>query len=127
MKHSYVIVDDDPLFHMLLKRKLDRIKDLDFYEFYKDSVSALMGINKIRPEIIFMDYNIDTFNGPDILNNLEYTPSVILMTSDTDIKKENLPESVFELFYKPIHDSKFFESSVKYLLHMLDEDQIITA
>ncbi len=122
MSFSYVIVDDDPIFNVILKKQLDQFPDLEHYDSFRDSVSALMGIQKIQPDILFLDVNIDTFSGFDIIESLENKPIIIMLSADPENKDKTFPLEVFAFLDKPIKNEILLKETIESIIKILQED-----
>ncbi|MEO9474890.1 MAG: response regulator [Cyclobacteriaceae bacterium] len=105
-KHSYIIVDDDMAFIMLLKKHLEKFENLEFVASYTSTIEAAKGITKLKPNILFLDMQIDSLDGLDMLSIIDPLPKTIVISNSTDQMNEALSLNVFDYIKKPIesHD-----------------------
>jgi|GEM_PF-1059316 len=122
---SYVIVDDDETWSLTLKKLLSNYPQLDFSGYFTDSVSGLMGINRIQPDLLFLDWNIDTFKAPDIIETLETKPIIVLISSDPDIKNQKVESNVFAFLEKPISNQKKLSLIIRQITGVLQASSLM--
>ena len=102
MNYTYIILDDDMAFVSLLKKQLSHFPNLEFLEAYYTTVQAAKGITKFKPDILFLDMEIDALNGLDVLSVLEYQPKTIVISSTTAPMEEALALDVYDYIKKPV-------------------------
>lgn len=112
-KKKYIIVDDDKAFTFILKSKLDEIETLEYDGTYHDSITSLVKLQKDPPDILFLDYNIDNFDGFELLNSLDKRPVTIVISSEREIGKNDFPIEVCGFLWKPLRKQEKLESLVE--------------
>lgn len=105
-KYSYIIVDDDLAFIMLLKKSLENFENLEFLESYTSTIEAAKGITKLKPNILFLDMHIDSLDGLDMLSVIEPVPKTIVISSSTDQMNEALSLNVYDYIKKPVESDR---------------------
>jgi PleD family two-component response regulator len=74
-----LIVDDNAVFRQLLKLTLDRFLSIEIYEA-ADGEEALEKIESLRPNLIFMDYQLPGENGLELTKQVkDRYPHVIVI------------------------------------------------
>jgi two-component system, LytTR family, response regulator len=106
-----VIVDDEPPARRLLNELLREHDALIHITGEADNGSAaILMINEIRPDVIFLDIQLPDMLGFDVLKELNYKPFVIFTTA-----------------YDEYAIKAFDALSVDYLLKPLKEDRLLKA
>ncbi len=113
------IVDDDPIFVIVLKKILAKMNIFKEIKYLKNGLEALKDLNLVNeeektfPDIIFLDLNMPVLDGWQFLEALEKTPykdklNVYIVSSTIDkseiIKCENY-ESVKNFISKPTNSN----------------------
>ena len=80
MKQTYIILDDDTAFIVLLKKILDHFPHLECVAFYANTLDGARGITKHKPDILFLDMEIDGLDGLEVLGVLDHKPMTIVVS-----------------------------------------------
>jgi two-component system LytT family response regulator len=103
-----IIVDDEPAGRRTLREYCHAEEDLRVVGEYGDGVAALSAIRSQRPQLLFLDIQMDPLNGIDLARALE---------------PERLPSLVFVTAYDAYALEAFEVSAVDYLLKPFDQDR----
>jgi len=106
-----IIVDDEfrsaEMTEWLIKMYFPTIEILGKYE---DSVEALHNINKLMPQILFLDIQMPFMNGFELLSKLRIVPSnVIFLTAYNGKILDDLRTLQIPHMHKPIDHDDFKE------------------
>ncbi len=63
MSATVLIVDDDSMFRVLLKRVLTRDPNIDVVGEARDGEEAIQLVRKLRPDVVLMDIKMPGLNG----------------------------------------------------------------
>lgn len=82
MRYRTVLVDDEPLAIQRLERLLEKYHDsIDIVGTAHGGTEAIEIINKLRPDLVFLDIQMPELNGFEVLESLDHTPLVIFSTA----------------------------------------------
>jgi two-component system chemotaxis response regulator CheY len=86
--HTILIVDDDPLIRKLITTTLQDVAGYQLCEA-ADGVEALEEALDIRPEIVFLDYDMPRMNGIETCRRLRSDPvtaeaTIVMLTAMSD-------------------------------------------
>ncbi len=110
---SYIIVEDDPEFALLLEKYLERIPDIKHLGTYSGTTDAVLNIERQKPNILFLDIQISGLDGPEFMELLDYKPNVIVVSGyDEDIMK-NYDIEYIEFIQKPPSIDRLKEAIAK--------------
>jgi two-component system, LytTR family, response regulator len=105
---NVIIVDDEPAGRRTLKEYCEAERDLCVIGEYADGVTALAEIRARRPQLLFLDIQMDPMNGIDLARALA---------------PEDLPSLVFVTAYDAYALEAFEVCAVDYLLKPFDQDR----
>lgn len=105
MKHTVLIIEDDPAFQVIAAAFVDDHPDLELIGIMDNSVDAAIGVTKKKPDILILDVRISGLNGLETLEAIDHHPAVIVMSGDPGFKDESLEcPDVVDFIQKPIKD-----------------------
>jgi two-component system, LytTR family, response regulator len=81
MKHTAVIVEDEPLARKTLRDMLVMEDWLEIVGEAADGLTAVEEINARKPELVFLDIHLPEISGLEVLKRLTHEPMVIFTTA----------------------------------------------
>lgn len=112
MNYTYVIVDDDEAFVTLLKHQLSFLGNMEFLAAYSHTISAAPGIEKHKPDIVFLDIEVDVLTGFDVLKVIKTDAKIIVVSSSLAYKKQAEAYNVHDFIQKPISSLERLKESI---------------
>jgi two-component system, LytTR family, response regulator len=111
MNATCLIVDDEKLARDLLREYLENnFPDMNVLGECEQGTDAVEKIDKLKPDILFLDVQMPGMTGFDVLEEVEFEPYVIFTTA-----------------YDQYAIKAFEKNAVDYLLKPLDEDRFRSA
>lgn len=110
MKLKTVIADDDTLSVRSLMRLLGRFEEeIEVISIARNGQEGLEMIDRLCPELTFVDVTIPVIDGFEMARRLEHKPVVVFMTADDGTQRQAEAAGGFALLFKPIgHDDIAF-------------------
>ena len=107
-----IIVEDELLGIENLKDKIQRnCPHVDVIECYQSPEEAIIGINRLNPDLVFLDIELGTLNGFDVLNRLKHiTFEVIFTTSHSEYVIPAIRASAIDFLPKPIREAELVDA-----------------
>lgn len=112
MKHSYIIIDDDPQSIQKTQAVAGSFPNLQFIasaQTYEDGLDLILQYN---PEIVFLEIdpqdkasNLSLFLINELYRYLKIVPKIIITTNGRELAFEAMRYEVFDYFTKPIEAS----------------------
>ncbi len=101
MQFKTVIVEDE--LHSLerLKSLLKDFEQIQIIGEAKDGESAVTIIEKLKPDLVFLDIELPEFNGFQVLEKLTFRPLVIFVTSYNQYAIKAFEENAVDYILKP--------------------------
>ena len=110
-----LIVDDERLARVELKRLLTPFKDIKVVGEAVNAEDALAKISELSPELIFLDIQMPGKNGFDLLEELDSVPTVVFTTAYDEYALKAFEYNAMDYLLKPI-EPKRLEETVKKLI-----------
>jgi DNA-binding LytR/AlgR family response regulator len=113
MKLRCIIVEDDTMSMSLLQNYCKKTEGFELVGSFPNAEEALEFLQQNQVELIFLDVEMPGINGFQLLDQLTYTPYVILTSSKTEYAFTAFEYSVTDFLRKPIGYKRFQEMSDK--------------
>jgi two-component system LytT family response regulator len=101
-----IIVDDERLARRELKRLLEPHTDVDILAECSNADEAKEMIEKMRPDLLFLDIQMPGKTGFDLMEMLDYTPEVIFITAYDEFALKAFNANALDYILKPIEEER---------------------
>lgn len=107
-----LIIDDEPHAREGIKLRLDKFDTIKVMGECADGKEALNRINRIKPDLIFLDIQMPGMNGFELLKNIEpgKLPMVIFITAFDQHAIKAFEFHAIDYLLKPVNVSRFRKS-----------------
>lgn len=117
-----VIVDDERYACERLKKLLTPFSQIEVLNYFTDSVHALEFIKKQKPELVFLDVELEnSISAFDIIEELNETlnpPSFILVTAHPHYSIKAIKQEVFDYLIKPVDVDELEDTIDRFIKHV---------
>jgi len=110
MKLKCIIVDDEPLAHVVLEKYISQIQSLELLAKCKNALEAINFLHENMVDIIFLDINMPELSGLEMLKTLKKQPEIILTTAYSEFALESYEFGVKDYLLKPIKFDRFLKA-----------------
>ncbi|MDH3323314.1 MAG: LytTR family DNA-binding domain-containing protein [Flavobacteriaceae bacterium] len=117
MKLNTIIVDDEPLARLRLVNLLEDVPEVAVVFQCKTGQEAINKINKIEPDLVFLDIQLKDMTGFDVLEKIKIKPKVIFVTAFDNFALKAFDFFAFDYLLKPFKDERFYKSVYKLIDH----------
>lgn len=107
MNITSVIVDDEQLARDLLKEYLQQIPNIDVIGECSKGKEAVEKIDKLKPDLVFLDVQMPGMNGFDVLDELTHDPYVIFTTAYDQYAIKAFEKNAVDYVLKPLDQERF--------------------
>ena len=97
-----IIIDDEQLARQRLKRLLKAFDEVEIIAEAENGEDGLTIINKLQPELIFLDIEMPVLNGFEMLAKLSHQPKVVFTTAYDQYAIKAFEEGSIDYLLKPI-------------------------
>ena len=112
-KISCVIVDDEPLAVKLIENYIARTPFLEHIGSFTDSISASVELDKLSPDLIFLDIQMPDMNGMELARLVPSGTKIIFTTAFRDYAVDSYDVAAIDYLLKPIRYDKFLRAAQK--------------
>jgi two-component system LytT family response regulator len=107
MSLTCVIVDDEKLARDLLREYIQQIPDLQILGEASKGKEAVEVIDKLTPDLIFLDVQMPGMNGFDVLDEITHDPYVIFCTAYDQYALKAFEKNAVDYILKPLDQERF--------------------
>jgi two-component system LytT family response regulator len=106
--YKTIIVDDESLARLRLhKLILEYPGTFEIIGEAENGEEAVEKINKLKPELIFLDIQMPVFDGFEVLKQLTYFPKVIFCTAFDEFALQAFDSNCIDYLVKPLTKERF--------------------
>ncbi len=101
-----VVIDDVDMMRATLKKVLEAFPAIEIVGEAADYESARTVINDTRPDLIFLDIDLNGLTSMDLLNEINCSPKIIFITSHSDFAIKAFEINAIDYILKPISSDR---------------------
>ncbi len=114
MKTSCLIVDDEPLAIKVIASYVEKVPDLQVAGTAQNALEAFELLNKENIHLVFLDINMPTLSGLDLVKTLSNPPAIIFTTAHREYAVESYELEALDYLLKPVSFPRFMKAVNKY-------------
>ena len=107
---KYIIVDDEPIAHDIIKGYCDALPNLSFVQDCYDAIEAMECLRNNEVDLIFLDLNMPKLKGFEFLKALPQAPNVIVTTAYQEHALEGYELNIVDYLLKPFSFERFVKA-----------------
>lgn len=107
MSTTCIIVDDEKLARDLLKEYLEGYPEIEVLGEADQGTEAVEKIDKLKPDIVFLDVQMPGMTGFDVLEDIEHEPYVIFVTAYDQYAIKAFEKNAVDYLLKPLDEERF--------------------
>jgi len=105
-----IIVDDERLARNELKSLLSEFSNVEIIEECDSADAAIVAVDKLKPDVVFLDIHMPGKDGFGVLEELDYTPQVIFITAYDEYAIKAFDVNALDYLLKPIQTDRLKEA-----------------
>lgn len=117
---STIIVDDEKLAREGLKTLLKEFSEIEITGEASNADEAIELIDRLKPQLMFLDIEMPEKTGFDLLEELIETPCVIFTTAYNEFAIKAFEVNALDYLLKPVQSSRLREAIVKVKKQLVD-------
>jgi two-component system LytT family response regulator len=119
-----LIVDDEPPALSELRVLLNAAGDIDIVGEAGNAVEAIAAINRLQPEVVFLDIQMPRISGLEMLAMLDpaHAPRIVFLTAHDDYAVQAFEENAFDYLLKPVDPARLAKTLQRLLRDRLPQD-----
>lgn len=107
---QYLIIDDEPIAHDIIKGYCDMLPEMQLMQHCYDAIEALAYLKKQQVDLIFLDLNMPKLKGFDLIKTLQTVPRVIVTTAHHEFALEGYEYNISDYLLKPFSFERFLKA-----------------
>lgn len=121
MTLSAIIIDDERLARLTLKKDLEKFPEIIIAGEAPDIKTAKTLIEQINPDLLFLDIQLSDGSGFDLLNQIDYSGRIIFVTAYDEYAIRAFEINAVDYLLKPI-SAKRLKKAIDKLYHADDQN-----
>src|ERR1017187_3438717 len=103
-----LIVDDEPIARRLLREGLELLPDVEVVGEADNGRAALQQIEKLRPELVFLDLQMPVMSGFEVVRKLagKNMPIIVIVTAFDQHGVQAFEAGAVDYLLKPVQDAR---------------------
>jgi two-component system LytT family response regulator len=107
MNTTCLIIDDEKLARDLLNEYLESFPEIEILGECAKGNEAVEKIDKLKPDLIFLDVQMPGMNGFDVLAEIDHDPYVIFTTAYDQYAIKAFESNAVDYLLKPLDEERF--------------------
>jgi two-component system LytT family response regulator len=107
MSTTCIIVDDEKLARDLLREYLENYPEMEVIGEADQGTDAVEKIDKLKPDLVFLDVQMPGMTGFDVLEDIEHEPYVIFVTAYDQYAIKAFEKNAVDYLLKPLDEERF--------------------
>jgi two-component system LytT family response regulator len=107
MNTTCLIIDDEKLARDLLREYLESFPQIEIVGECSKGSEAVDEINKVKPDLIFLDVQMPGMNGFEVLDKIDHEPYVIFTTAYDQYAIRAFEKNAVDYVLKPLDEDRF--------------------
>lgn len=127
MTINVMLVEDEPHIRLILRKVIE--KNTDFKVVYEcdNMTDGLLGFNQYKPEVVFMDIEIDNSSGIDcakVISQIAPDTKIIFATAHSEYMSNAFEMYAFDYLIKPFNIDRI-NHTLERIERILDKENIV--
>ncbi|MFM9838568.1 MAG: LytR/AlgR family response regulator transcription factor [Cyclobacteriaceae bacterium] len=106
-KTTCLIIDDEKLARDLLREYLEPMQEIEILDECSKGSEAVEKINKLKPDLIFLDVQMPGMTGFEVLDEIDHEPYVIFTTAYDQYAIKAFEKNAVDYLLKPLDQERF--------------------
>lgn len=115
-----IAIDDEPIALSIIREHCKRFGDLDL-ECFTSPIEGMERINSVKPDIVFLDIEMNSHNGVELAQQLPPGCCLIFTTAYAQYALEGFNLDAVDFLHKPIFYPRF-EKAIRKALKWIDHN-----
>ncbi|SPE41013.1 Response regulator receiver protein [Candidatus Sulfopaludibacter sp. SbA3] len=103
-----LIVDDEPIPRRVLREDLELLPDVEVVGEAENGKDALLRIEKLKPDLVFLDLQMPVMSGFEVVRNLtgKHAPVVVIVTAFDQHAIQAFEAGAVDYLLKPVNEAR---------------------
>jgi two-component system, LytTR family, response regulator len=107
-----LIVDDEPIARKILREELELLPGIEIVGEAENGLQALEQIDKVRPDLVFLDLQMPEMGGFEVIQNLQpgVIPAIVILTAFDQHAIEAFDAGAVDYLLKPVREARLIKA-----------------
>lgn len=107
-----LVIDDEELARVRILKLLSEVPQIEVLGECSTGKNAIISIDKLQPDLIFLDINMKDMTGFEVLQKIRISPKpiIIFVTAYDNYALKAFDAEAFDFLLKPFKDQRFFKT-----------------
>jgi two-component system LytT family response regulator len=110
MKLKCIAIDDEPLALEIISDYISKVPFLELIESFDNALDSIDFIKNNEPDLMFLDIQMESFTGIQLVQSLSKSPEVIFTTAHDNYAVEGFELNAADYLMKPISFERFVKA-----------------
>jgi len=124
MKLSVIIIDDEKPARKELEYLLGKYESIEILASCSNADEGIEAVNRLAPNLIFLDINMPGKTGFDLLEELDNPPYIIFVTAYDQFAIQAFEASAFDYLLKPVLPERLYKALTSLWQEIEKEQQV---
>lgn len=97
-----LLIEDEAVSARYLQRLLGEIAEIEMIGVARDGEEGVEAINRLRPELIFLDIELPKLSGFEVLQRIQHKPLVVFLTAHGEYRGMANESDAVAFLCKPV-------------------------
>lgn len=111
--YSAILVDDEQAAHYAIQVLIKEYDNISLVGQAYNGKQAIEMINRLRPDLLFLDIQMPDMNGFDVLHHLDYQPYIVFCTAYEQYAIDAFNQNSIDYLLKPVDEKRFVQCMTK--------------
>lgn len=113
--YKTIIVDDEPIAIRVIKNHLSNFEEFEVLAECDNAIEAMKVLRNHEVDLVFLDIEMPTLTGLDLIKALPSVPQVIFTTAHRNYAVEAFEVNALDYLMKPISIERFSQAIIRFL------------
>ena len=120
-----LLADDEDIAIHRLKKALHQYPEIKIIAEAMNGETAIELINRLKPDLVFLDIQMPGFNGFEVLDRLEYMPVIVFVTAYEEYAIKAFEKNSLDYLLKPVEEERLALTIKRIAENKADESDIL--
>ncbi len=124
---TVLIIDDEDAARLIIRQYLEAYPELEVLGECRDGAAAVAAINRLEPDLVFLDIQMPCLSGFQVIRKLVHVPQIVFTTAYDQYALKAFDTNAVDYLLKPYTRERFHRAVDKALQHGAFEQSKIAA
>lgn len=119
-----LIIDDESASRTIIRQYLEEHKQLEILGECENGIEAVSSIDRLEPDLVFLDVQMPGFSGFQVLRNIVHVPQIIFSTAFDNYALKAFDSNAVDYLLKPYTRERFNQALSRLMINGNSQESI---